>query len=311
MIIDMHTHIFPDRLASRALDGLSHSGHVRYYTDGTLSGLRGSMQENGIDRSVVLQVVTRAGQESSVNRAAAELQEKSEKTGIYAFGGIHPDASDPKGVIREMVHMGLPGVKLHPAFCKVPLDDIRYLRIIDYACEADLLITTHAGYDISFPGEDYCSPKRIRRVLDQLHPPRMILAHLGGWECWQEVEELLAGQPVWFDTSFVLTKLREPVHFQDPMVIPADRSAKEGDLKAYEDYHKPASELKGFIRPRNQLSAEDFVRIVRKHGAERVLFGSDSPWSSQGESVEVLKQTGLTSEELSMILGGNASKLLE
>jgi predicted TIM-barrel fold metal-dependent hydrolase len=57
-------------------------------------------------------------------------------------------------------------------------------------------------------------------------------------------------------------------------------------------------------------SAEQFVRITRAHGADRVLFATDSPWSDAKAEIERLKATMLTASEKDMILGGNAARLL-
>jgi len=37
MIIDFHTHTFPDELADRAVGTLAHSGGIHNYLDGTFS----------------------------------------------------------------------------------------------------------------------------------------------------------------------------------------------------------------------------------------------------------------------------------
>ena len=58
------------------------------------------------------------------------------------------------------------------------------------------------------------------------------------------------------------------------------------------------------------LGEEQFVRLVRTFGADRVLFGTDSPWDGQGEALARLRALPLTGEELEAILGGNAQRLL-
>jgi hypothetical protein len=58
------------------------------------------------------------------------------------------------------------------------------------------------------------------------------------------------------------------------------------------------------------LPAEEFVAIVRAHGADRVLFGSDGPWTDAAEEIALLREIGLTAEELEGVLGGNAERLL-
>jgi predicted TIM-barrel fold metal-dependent hydrolase len=58
------------------------------------------------------------------------------------------------------------------------------------------------------------------------------------------------------------------------------------------------------------LPPGDFLRICRKHGIEKILFGSDSPWYDQGESVEWVKRSGLSDAELEAVFCGNAERLL-
>ena len=58
------------------------------------------------------------------------------------------------------------------------------------------------------------------------------------------------------------------------------------------------------------LDDAQFVELVRKHGVEKVLFGSDTPWSNQQENVEWVRGCSLTEQEKEQILGGNAAGLL-
>ena len=60
-------------------------------------------------------------------------------------------------------------------------------------------------------------------------------------------------------------------------------------------------ELLGRERARAMLSA---------HPADRILFGSDSPWSSQSETIGLLRSLGLGGELETKILGENADSLL-
>jgi len=58
------------------------------------------------------------------------------------------------------------------------------------------------------------------------------------------------------------------------------------------------------------LPPSDFVRICRKHGIEKILFGSDSPWYDQGYSVEWIKRSGLNDAEIEAVFHKNAERLL-
>lgn len=280
MIIDFHTHTFPEELAERAVAKLAKSARAKNYLNGTVVDLRRSMKEAGVDYSVLLPVVTKPDQQRSINRLALEINFHSHETGLLSFGGIHPDNEDYRQILRQCADNGVRGIKLHPIFQQTYLDDIRYLRIIDCACEHGLIILVHAGYDISYPQRDFASAAHILPVLDRLKPDRFILAHMGGWLCWTEAEEQLVGRDVWLDTSFCLLPIRPaPGTQRDPGENPP-------------------------------LGKEQFLRMVRRHGADRILFGTDSPWDPQQASITALKESGLTPEELSAILGDNAAGLL-
>ena len=51
------------------------------------------------------------------------------------------------------------------------------------------------------------------------------------------------------------------------------------------------------------LKPERFVKMVRNIGVDRVLFGTDSPWTDQLQSIESIRKSGLTNEEADKILG--------
>ena len=161
MIIDFHTHTFPEELAGRAIGKLAASSRAKNYLDGTAGALRASMKEAGVDYSVLLPVVTRTGQQEDINRAAIETNRHSGETGLISFGGIHPENEDYREILRFLAGNGVKGIKIHPVFQRVPIDDIRYLRIIECADENDMVVITHAGYDIGFPGEDFSSVERM------------------------------------------------------------------------------------------------------------------------------------------------------
>ncbi len=263
MIIDFHTHVFPEQMAEKTIRRMETEGRVKAFTNGTLQELIRSMKESHVTYSVLLPVATRPGQFDAINRYAAEI---SGKDGIISFGGIHPDSEYYKEQLQEIKKLGLPGIKLHPDYQATFIDDPKLVRIIQYAVELDLMISIHAGLDIGLPDPIHCPPERAAKMLEQIDliNARIILAHMGGFKQWDAVEEYLVGKKVWFDTAFVC----------------------------------------GAIKP------EQFQRIVRNHGADRILFGTDSPWSEQKESIRLLSETELTQEELEGILWRNGAELL-
>lgn len=54
------------------------------------------------------------------------------------------------------------------------------------------------------------------------------------------------------------------------------------------------------------LENEQFVRMARNHGVDRVMFGTDTPWYDQKQAVKDMKDTGLTERELELVFGLNA-----
>lgn len=201
MIIDFHTHIFPDKIAARSIEALSQVSGVKAATDGTLNGLLASMDRSGVDLSVIMPVVTKPSQFESVNTFAAKVNEQYAGR-LLSFGGIHPDSEDYKAELNRIKELGLPGIKLHPDYQGVMIDDVRYMKIIEYANELDLVILVHAGIDIGLPEPVHCPPDKARKVLDTIKPQKLILAHMGGWKQWDEVYEYLAGEQVYMDTAF-------------------------------------------------------------------------------------------------------------
>ncbi|MBQ7680658.1 MAG: amidohydrolase family protein, partial [Oscillibacter sp.] len=148
--------------------------------------------------------------------------------------------------------------------------------------ELGLMVLVHAGLDIGLPGADRASPEMIRRAVSAVGPVRLICAHMGGWRQWDAVEALLPDTGVYLDTSFSLG-----------WIVP------NGDGFPWTEAELPL------------MAPEQFLRIVRTFGAERILFGTDSPWGGQAEAVELFRALSLTDAERAAILGGNAARLLD
>ncbi|MHB8127921.1 MAG: amidohydrolase family protein [Mobilitalea sp.] len=203
MIIDFHTHIFPDQIAEKTIEFLEKEGNIKAFTKGTLAGLKNSMKENNIDISVVLPVITKTSQFDTVNSYAAEI---TDKEGIISFGGIHPNTENYEEKLETIKKMGLLGIKLHPDYQKTYVDDPKMVHIIQYAVELGLVVVIHAGLDIGLPDPIHCTPQRAANMLSQIEDEnaRIVLAHMGGFDLWDEVEEHIVGKNVWIDTSYSL-----------------------------------------------------------------------------------------------------------
>lgn len=203
MIIDFHTHIFPDQIAEKTIKKLEEVGNTKAYTDGTLLGLKKSMKDNNITTSVVLPVVTKPSQFDSVNSYACYI---TGKDGIISFGGIHPASDDYKAKLDRIKAMGLLGIKLHPDYQNTYVDDPKMVRIIKYATELGLIVVLHAGIDIGLPNPVHCSPERAVNMFNliDMKSAKIVLAHTGGYGLWDDVEKYIIGKNVWIDISYSL-----------------------------------------------------------------------------------------------------------
>lgn len=213
MIIDFHTHIFPDKIAARTIEALEAKAGLTASTDGTLNGLLASMEDAKVDMSVILPVVTKPSQFETINTYAAWVNDNYPGK-LISFGGIHPDTEDYKKELDRIKELGLKGIKIHPDYQGVMIDDVRYMNIIEYADALDLIIITHAGVDIGLPDPVHCPPDKMRKVMDAIHPKKMVVAHYGGWNQWEEVYEYLAGENLYLDTAFTFDYIKEDMFYK-------------------------------------------------------------------------------------------------
>jgi predicted TIM-barrel fold metal-dependent hydrolase len=163
----------------------------------------------------------------------------------------------------RMLGIGLRGFKLHPEYQGFAPDEERMVALMDATAEREMTVLFHAGLDIGLPSLRG-TPAAFARMLQLVPGLTAILAHMGGFQLWDEVEEHLAGASVYLDTSYTS----------------------------------------------GHLSDERFLALVRSHGAERVLFGTDGPWPDMKHEVDRMGALGLDDDELAAIMGGNADELL-
>lgn len=60
----------------------------------------------------------------------------------------------------------------------------------------------------------------------------------------------------------------------------------------------------------SRLDEEQLLRIIRKHGADKILLSSDCPWDRTDITIEKINRLALTEEEKQLIFAENAKRLL-
>ena len=196
-IFDVHCHVYPDAIASRAADSIGKFYNLNMHMSGTLSELITRGTAAGISRFVINSAAVTASRVHSINdylmQAAASDPEK-----LVGFGTMHPDYEDVCGELERIKKNGLRGVKLHPDFQHFCLDDEMAIAMFEAMARLGLPALIHTG-DYRYP---YSEPARMARVLDRVPHLKVICAHLGGWSVWTDAWKELAGRPgVWVDTS--------------------------------------------------------------------------------------------------------------
>ncbi len=261
MLIDFHTHAFPEKIAEKAIEKLSFlSGGLNPHTDGTLSGLKSSMKDRGVDISVVMNIATNASQQKNVNDFAAYANNGED---IFAFGSVYPHSTDALCELERIKDMGLLGVKLHPDYQGFFVDDEKMKPIYKKIAQLGLITLFHAGYDYGYAPPYGATPERMAKALYWLDCP-VIAAHWGGLGCCEGVLKHLCGKDIYFDTSFGYG------------VMP-----------------------KCFAQ-----------KIIEKHGTEKMLFGTDTPWHTAEMEMQLLKTLTLSETEMENITHKTAKKLL-
>lgn len=261
MLIDFHTHCFPDKIAEKATEKLSFlSGGLKYYTDGTVNGLEKSMNDNNVDLSVVLNIATNQAQQKNVNNFAKEIDLNGN---LIAFGSVFPFAEDAEEQLEYIKSLGLKGVKLHPDYQGFFVDDEKLKPIYKKISELGLITVFHAGNDYGFAPPYGATPERMARALKWFNSP-VVAAHWGGINCNEGVVEHLCSKDIYFDTSFGYSMM-----------------------------------------PRYYA-----LKIIEKHGTNKLLFGTDTPWHTPEMELTLLNNLGLDDNDMNKIKSQNAKKLL-
>ena len=264
-LIDFHTHIFPDKIAPATVAALAKAGGTKPEGGtGTLDDLERLALREDVSLCVNLPIATRPDQAASINRFAKEVNEREGR--VISFGAIHPDAAEPERELAELAEAGFRGIKLHPDYQGHYADDPSVIRVVREAKRLGLHTVFHGGVDIAFPNDVHAAPERMANLLSALGEGegKVIVAHIGGYGLWDEVERLLVGRDVYFDLSYGIDHLPE----------------------------------------------EQLLRIVTRHGADKILFGSDYPWRDPADIDRVLAKLPLTDEQFALIRSGNAERLL-
>jgi predicted TIM-barrel fold metal-dependent hydrolase len=257
-IIDCHCHIYPIKVASKAVEAIADFYNLDMRHSGTVAELIQISKQYNVEKMLVHCTATREDQVYGINNyLIGELEKNPEFVG---FGTLHPNYIDNEKEMQRLIKNNVKGIKVHPDFCQINVLSKKMYDIYEMI-SGKLSIMFHIGDD----RHTYSQPQKIKKVLKDFPNLTVIGAHMGGYTAWEESYNILCGEDIYFDTSSSLA----------------------------------------FISP------ELATKIIKKHGAEKVLFATDYPMWHIKDELELFLKLPLSDSDREKILYNNAKKLLK
>ena len=259
MIIDFHTHIWPDKAAEKAKIYLQKAFKTEIVTVPSVNNLLNFMDKAQVDMSVALPVASRPDQVEHINNWIFSI--KNERLNI--FGSLHPYYKNWEDELKRIRDNSF-GIKFQPEFQDFYADSEDIFPIYEKMQEYGLILVFHTGDELTGTGKVHCSPEAVSVVHKKFPDLKIISAHMGGVEMWEDSEKYLAGENIFLDTSYSVGRCKDDV----------------------------------------------LQKIIKKHGEDRIVFGTDFPLVEQSEDILKTREFFKDLCDLDKIFALNAKKLL-
>jgi len=297
-IIDFHTHCFPDALAARAIAVLIANSRQTPRYDGTAGGLRAYEKARGISKAVVCNIATNAKQTQNVNTFAISLLEmrfKGQNMPLDARNiGAGKDTETGAAVINAVSESNNESVSL------IPFGSI-HPEFADYKSEIDRL------HSAGIKGLKF-HPDYQAYFVDDPH-----MMDVYGYAA-------SLGMILLFHTGLDIG-LRSVVRCTPDRLINVVKALAGAKIvAAHMGGYKYADLTEEYLIGQNlyfdtsaslsTLPKKQALRMIRNHGADKILFATDGPWFDAGKDIVYIKSLGLTAGEREAIFHGNAERLL-
>jgi len=297
MIIDAHVHTYPSKkIGQQAL------GSYGYGCSGTIDNLEEVMQKANISHAVManflpIQEMKKAGiskfsnhmslehkaavTQEIENKMLARLERKNRWTCESARENARLSAlisvdilQRPEEMIKELeqkiLTLGAKGIKLHPIANECSPADKRLWPAYMKAQDLGVPVLFHAGVnELPNYNRRYEGVMQFEDVAKSFPSLTIVLAHLGKGYYEDSVKVAAKYPNIFFDTSTCF----------------AERNISNEDLKT------------------------KIVNIIKRIGAQRIMFGTDWPWFDPNYEIEIIKSLDLSNEEKLMIFSRNAKRI--
>ncbi len=288
-VIDAHVHTYPSAaIGLQATGGMNMSG-----CSGTVQELLALMSVGGIDKAAMMNMTPVADMREAalaagkgpVEEVTREMiarmkrrndwtcQTAREQPSLVPFISLDPSmgAEDAVGEVRRCREHGAVGIKLHPSSQRFNPNDPSLWPAYAEAESLEMPVLSHGGlFSVDPESSDFSRPRAFARVLRAFPKLRFVLAHMGHGYIEESLAMAAEFENIHFDSSGVLTGTVWPPETPD----------------------------------------DEIVALVRRFGAERILFGSDWPWFHPLRDLERIETLELSKEERHLILGENARRVM-
>ncbi|MDP8257686.1 MAG: amidohydrolase family protein [Candidatus Alcyoniella australis] len=199
-IVDVHTHLFPERLFRAIRQWFDNVGwriDYPYRTTEVLDLLRGW----GVEENWALIYAHKPGLAAQLNAWMGNVQQQH--AGVRGFATLHPDDPQPELILqRALDEYRLCGVKIHAEVQQIRVDDQRLDRAFDLLQERGLPCVLHCG-DAPYPEPPpILRWELVARRLERHPRLRAVIAHLGANQTTHYLELMQRYPGLYLDVSF-------------------------------------------------------------------------------------------------------------
>ena len=260
-ITDVHAHVFPDKLADKAAHSIGDFYGAASYCAASVENLLREEQKAGISRCVISNSAVTPHQVHDVNTFLASAA--ASHPSFVGFGSIYPGMDGFEEELDRIVSLGLRGLKIHPDFQKLPIDDPSGIETYRAVARRGLPVLFHMG-DNRY---DFSSPERLTNLLRRVPDLQVVAAHFGGWNIWPQSLAHPQPESVLYDTSSTLGMTDRDIVLRLIDKIGPDRLIFGTDFPMW----SPKEELARFLAldldesSRQKILYKNFMKLLKLH----------------------------------------------
>ena len=260
-ITDVHAHVFPDKLADKAAHSIGDFYGAASYCAASVENLLREEQKAGISRCVISNSAVTPHQVHDVNTFLASAA--ASHPSFVGFGSIYPGMDGLEEELDRIVSLGLRGLKIHPDFQKLPIDDPSGIETYRAVARRGLPVLFHMG-DNRY---DFSSPERLTNLLRRVPDLQVVAAHFGGWNIWPQSLAHPQPESVLYDTSSTLGMTDRDIVLRLIDKIGPDRLIFGTDFPMW----SPKEELARFLSlgldesSRQKILYKNFMKLLKLH----------------------------------------------